>query len=74
MSSCVGHITKSIPSHEARFWLLMESQYRAKKHVVKAICPFEVNEFAFSMIIIYDSTILQEGPTLRRMVPPLKSL
>jgi len=45
-----------------------------KKHMVKAIWPFEVNEFASGMIIIYDSTILQVDPTLKRMVPSLKNL
>lgn len=71
MPSCVGHITKFTSAHKSRFWLMMESEYWTKKHVLKAIQPFEVNEFTSGTITIYDSTILHMGPTLRRMVPAL---
>lgn len=67
MPSCVGHTTKFTSSQEATFSLLMESEYWTKKHVVKAVWPFKVNKFV-------SCTFLQVGPTLRGMVPALKSL
>lgn len=42
--------------------------------MAKGIWPFEVNEIASGMIIIYNGTIWQESPIQRRTVPTLKSL